>query len=144
MKHSKYKQCNDSTGFLFWQVSTLWQRKIKEALHPLNLTHTQYVILAVIEELQEHSDNITQKMISDISSIDVMTTSSTLRLLEKKMFVKRQPNTLDTRAYSIINTELGVSQLIVATSKVEEVDKLFFTQVNKEFNSQLLKLITAN
>jgi len=142
MKHSQYQ--NHSTGFLFWQVSTLWQRKIKKALQPLNLTHTQYVILAVIEELQERSENITQQMISDFSTIDVMTTSSTLRLLEKKEFIKRHPNTIDTRAYSIVNTEMGINHLIRATNKVEEIDKVFFSEDAKIFQNELEVLIKTN
>ena len=144
MKYSQYKNHNESTGFLFWQVATLWQRKIKHALQPLNLTHTQYVILAVIEELKEHSENVTQQMISDFSTIDVMTTSSTLRLLEKKKLINRNPNTTDTRAYSIMNTQIGINYLIEATSKIEEIDKDFFSEDTKEFQNQLETLIKIN
>ena len=144
MKHSQYKNHNESTGFLFWQVTMLWQRKIKHALKPLNLTHTQYVILAVIQELNEHSENITQQMISDFSTIDVMTTSSTLRLLEKKKLINRGANSADTRAYSIINTQTGGNHLIEATSKIEEIDKEFFSEDTKAFQNQLEALIKIN
>ncbi len=111
---------------LFWQVSTLWQRAVKEALRQYDLTHTQYVILAVIEELQETDDKITQKKISDFSMIDAMTISSTLRLLEKKGFVQRIPQIKDTRANQIINTKAGSLLLKKAISAVESVDKRFF------------------
>ena len=144
MKHSQYKNHNESTGFLFWQVTTLWQRKIKKTLQTLNLTHTQYVILAVIEELKEHSENITQQMISECSSIDVMTTSSTLRLLEKKKLINRKPNSDDTRAYSIVNTQMGVNHLIEATFRIEEIDKDFFSEDTNAFQNQLKALIKIN
>ena len=49
MKYSRFHVANESYGLLFWQVSTLWQRKIKESLRPYDLTHTQYVILAVTQ-----------------------------------------------------------------------------------------------
>ena len=143
MKYSKHKNRNESTGFLFWQVSTLWQRKIKEILKPFNLTHTQFVILAVIEELQEHAENITQKMISDISNIDVMTISSTIRLLEKKELITKKSNKIDTRANSIINTNLGSEILLCATEKVEEVDSIFFSPSTQEFHNQL-NILTEN
>jgi hypothetical protein len=89
LKGSKYQSHNESTGLLFWQVSTLWQRAIKDALRQFDLTHTQYVILAVIAELSEASGDITQKKISDFSMIDPMTISSALRLLEKKGLTQR-------------------------------------------------------
>lgn len=84
MKESRYNSRDESIGLLFWQVSTLWQRAVKSVLRQFDLTHTQYVILAVIVELSESDIEITQKKISDFSMIDPMTVSSTLRLLEKK------------------------------------------------------------
>ena len=86
MKSSKFKDSHQSVGLIFWKVSTLWQRKIKENLNKIDLTHTQFVILASIQELSEDHKIITQKEISDFSSIDTMTVSSVLRLLEKKSF----------------------------------------------------------
>ena len=144
MKHSIYKNRDESTGFLFWQLSTLWQRKIKEVLAPFKLTHTQYVILAVIEDLQESVNNINQKQISDISTIDVMTVSSTLRLLERKKFITRKKSKIDTRAYTIINSKRGSSILIKAIKEVEKVDILFFSQDTKLFNNQLKELLRNN
>ena len=144
MKYSDYKNRDESSGFLFWQLSTLWQRKIKEVLTPFNLTHTQYVILAVIEDLQETVDDINQKLISDISTIDVMTVSSTIRLLERKKLIKRKPSKTDTRAYSIFNSKMGSNILVKAVSEVESVDKMFFTDDTKMFNNQLIKLIKSN
>ncbi|HEL0567506.1 TPA: MarR family transcriptional regulator, partial [Streptococcus equi subsp. zooepidemicus] len=111
MKYSKFVNSNDSVGLLFWKTSVLWQRKIKEVLQPLDLTHTQFVILAVVEELSETIDEITQKMISDFSMIDVMTVSSTIRLLEKKKYICRLASENDTRAYSIYNTKIGKERL---------------------------------
>ncbi len=144
MKYSTYKKRDDSTGFLFWQLSTLWQRKIKEVLTPFNLTHTQYVILAVIEDLQETVTDINQKLISDISTIDVMTVSSTIRLLERKKLITRKLNTTDIRAYSIVNTKNGSNLLIKAIKEVEKVDRLFFIEDTKIFQNQLKNLIKSN
>lgn len=39
---------DDSPGFLLWQVSNLWQRKMKAELSDLGLTHVQFVLLAGI------------------------------------------------------------------------------------------------
>ena len=80
MKFAECKNHKESIGLLFWQSSMLWQRKIKQILQSYNLTHTQFVILAVIEELTEQDVCITQKKISDFSMIDVMTVSSTVKI----------------------------------------------------------------
>ena len=53
MKESRYHSYEESTGLLFWQVSTLWQRAVKASLRRFDLTFTQYAILAVIEEMRK-------------------------------------------------------------------------------------------
>lgn len=133
-------------GLLFWQVSMLWQRKIKKVLQAYDLTHTQFVILAVIEELTEQDKTVTQKNISDFSMIDVMTVSSTVRLLAKKGLISRSQHETDTRANSIINTEMGKSLLSKAVQAVDKVDKTFFfdSDANKSLHSTLSELLLKN
>lgn len=126
MKYSKFGKSDNSIGLLFWQVSTLWQRAIKDALREYDLTHTQYVILAVIQELSEIGTDTTQRKISDYSMIDTMTVSSTLRLLESKGLTQRIPHEHDSRANIICNTPQGVAVLKKAIQVVEDVDSNFF------------------
>lgn len=147
MKGSRYKSRDESIGLLFWQVSTLWQRAVKAALRQFDLTHTQYVILAVIAELSENDGDITQKQISDFSMIDPMTVSSTLRLLEKKGLTQRIQSKMDSRANTICNTESGLSILREAVKAVENVDVTFFFDTEsdiKSFQELLLKLKKEN
>lgn len=134
MKCSQFKDYRESPGLLFWQVSTLWQRKIKEALRPYNLTHTQFVILAVTQELNDKNLDVTQKEISDFSMIDVMTVSTTLRLLEKKSLITRENHPTDTRAKQIRNTEAGRQILEQTNSIIELTDKAFFFENKKELD----------
>lgn len=125
----------------------LWQRKIKETLQPYNLTHTQFVILAVIEELCEQNECVTQKKISDFSMIDVMTVSSAVRLLEKKELIYRVPHQTDTRANSLSNTKYGKEILVKAVKKIDKIDVNFFfseKQENIEFHNSLFKLTEKN
>ncbi len=147
MKFAEYKNHKESIGLLFWQSSMLWQRKIKQVLQSYNLTHTQFVILAVIEELSEQDICITQKRISDFSMIDVMTVSSAVRLLEKKGLIYRSPHETDTRANSISNTEEGKNCLKRAVIDVEGVDKTFFfenIEENVQFQNMLTELLSKN
>lgn len=142
MRFAEYQNYKESTGLLFWQSSMLWQRKVKQALQSYDLTHTQFVILAVIEELSEQEICITQKKISDFSMIDVMTISSTVRLLEKKKLVFRTSNKTDTRANSISNTESGRNILKQAVMQVEQIDKAFFFNDEGE-NTQFQKFLST-
>lgn len=146
MRFSEIKNHKESMGLLFWQVSMLWQRKIKKVLQAYDLTHTQFVILAVIEELTEQDKTVTQKNISDFSMIDVMTVSSTVRLLAKKGLISRSQHETDTRANSIINTEMGKSLLSKAVKAVGKVDKTFFfdSDANKSLHSTLSELLLKN
>lgn len=146
MRFSEIKNHKESMGLLFWQVSMLWQRKIKKVLQAYDLTHTQFVILAVIEELTEQDKTVTQKNISDFSMIDVMTVSSTVRLLAKKGLISRSQHETDTRANSIINTEMGKSLLSKAVQAVDKVDKTFFfdSDANKSLHSTLSELLLKN
>ena len=126
MKYSKFNNANESPGLLFWQVSVLWQRKIKDALRRYNITHTQFVILAVTHELNEQCSCVTQNEISDFSMIDVMTVSTTLRLLEKKNLITRENHPTDTRAKQVMNTKQGEKIVREANLVVEAVDNEFF------------------
>ena len=147
MKFAECKNHKESIGLLFWQSSMLWQRKIKQILQSYNLTHTQFVILAVIEELTEQDVCITQKKISDFSMIDVMTVSSTVRLLEKKGLIYRLPHKTDTRANSISNTEKGKICLKQAVIDVEGIDRTFCfnsDEENAQFKNMLSQLLSKN
>jgi DNA-binding MarR family transcriptional regulator len=135
MKYSNYQNTAESSGLLFWQVSVMWQRKIKDALRSYDITHTQFVILAVAHELNEYNSCVTQNDISDFSMIDVMTVSTTLRLLEKKNLIKRENHPTDTRAKRIINTDSGETILKTVTPIVEAVDNDFFFSEKEKLDS---------
>ncbi|ACZ07649.1 transcriptional regulator SlyA [Sebaldella termitidis] len=141
MKTSKFDDSEQSVGLVFWRVSVLWQRKVKEALNKIGITHTQFVILATIQELSEHDMTATQKEISDFSSIDVMTVSSVLRLLEKNNYITRKPHPKDTRANVIIITPKGTEAIYAAIPAVENVDDNFFFE-DIEKNRLFLELLT--
>jgi len=50
-----FKSPNDSPGYLLAHLTMLWQRKQKKALDPLDLTHTQFVLLASLSWLSSDS-----------------------------------------------------------------------------------------
>ncbi len=137
------EKSNDATGFLLWQVHNYWQREIKKCLIDLDLTHTQFVILASAYWLILHQDLVTQIQVAKHANTDVMMTSNILRTLEKKKFIMRQEHLTDTRAKTIELTDLGIDVLTEAVKKVETFDRDFFGKLENttNFNAELLQLL---
>ena len=138
------EKAEDSSGFLLWQVTNLWQREIKKALKKYGLTHSQYVLMASIHWLTLQKKNVTQILLSAHTKIDPMTTSTVLRTLQKKGFIQRQEHTTDTRAKMVALTESGKKIIKQAVITVENFDRKFFSIPEKDryiFNEQLLNLL---
>jgi DNA-binding MarR family transcriptional regulator len=96
---------------LLWQVTMLWQRKIKKGLDTIDITHTQFVLLASLAWLLNKNDSVTQTAIADHSKTDRMMVSKVLRTLQQKGFVQRQEHVTDTRAKTIWLTPKGETVL---------------------------------
>ena len=77
----QFKSPNDSPGYLLGQVTMLWQRKLKKVLDPLNLTQTQFVLLAALGWLSKKNNVVTQVEIANQSNTDRMMVSKVLRNL---------------------------------------------------------------
>ena len=138
------EKAEDSTGFLLWQVTNLWQREIRKALEKYDLTHSQFVLLASIAWLIKQKKDVTQVLLSDHSKIDPMTTSTVLRALQKKGLVQRQEHATDTRAKTVALTEDGKKTIKQAVVIVENFDTIFFSKLGKHtanFNMQLMQLL---
>lgn len=138
------EKAEDSSGFLLWQVTNLWQREIRKALEPYDLTHSQFVLMASIHWLTLKNEPVTQIVLSTHTKIDPMTTSTVLRTLQTKGFVKRIEHPTDTRAKIVTVTESGKEIIKKAVVSVELFDSNFFASIKKksgEFNNQLLQLL---
>jgi len=138
------EKAEDSSGFLLWQVTNLWQREIKKALEEFGLTHSQYVLLASIHWLTLHNQEVTQVVLSNHTKIDPMTTSTVLRTLQQKGFLQRKQHLTDTRAKTVELTKEGVKIIKMAVVAVEKFDKEFFSLLgNKttELNNNLIVLL---
>ena len=138
-----YKSANDATGFLLWKTHNLWHREIKKSLKALDLTHTQYVVLANTQWLILKNGAVTQIEIAQHAQIDVMMTSNVIRTLEKKEILTRIEHKTDTRAKSVNLTRKGRALLKKALKKVEDFDKAFFSALKNtsSFNKELLRLL---
>lgn len=130
---SKFETSQESVGFLFWQTHMLWSREIKKVLTPFKLSHTQFVILAVINYLTTSKEEVSQVDISELSNIDVMTISTSLKALTKNGYVIKDRSLKDARAYVLKLSDSGESILKESIKVVEAVDALFFNLPEDEF-----------
>ncbi|AEA44607.1 MarR family winged helix-turn-helix transcriptional regulator [Fluviicola taffensis] len=142
-----FKSPNDSPGYLLGQLVILWQRKQKRVLDPLDLTQTQFVLLAALAWLSRESDSVTQIDIANQGNADRMMVSKVLRTLEEKKFVTRHEHPTDTRAKTIRLTTDGEEVFRKALISIENADLEFFAELGTDlsfFNSSMVKLIEAN
>jgi len=142
-----FKSPGDSPGYLLGQLTMLWQRKQKKVLDPLDLTQTQFALLAALGWLSKTRDNITQIEIANQTNADRMMVSKVLRTLEDKGFLTRKDHEMDTRAKTIRLTRDGEKVLQKALIEIENADLEFFTahDINlSEFNLVLSRLVAKN
>ncbi|HTH56984.1 MAG TPA: MarR family transcriptional regulator [Cyclobacteriaceae bacterium] len=142
----QFDKAEDSSGFLLWQVTNLWQREIKKALEKHGLTHSQFVLMASIHWLTLSKQDVTQVLLSSHTKIDPMTTSTVLRALQAKGFIKRQEHPTDTRAKTVSLTDKGVKTVILAVKTVEKFDNEFFSSLGRQtedFNRKLYLLLST-
>lgn len=142
-----FKSPNDSPGYLLGQLTMLWQRKQKKVLDPLDLTHTQFALLAALGWLSKKSDSVTQVDIANQSNADRMMVSKVLRTLEDKGFITRKEHETDTRAKAIKLTAGGEIVLQKALIEVVNADSDFFALLDtnlSQFNKNMVELIDRN
>ena len=141
-----FKSPNDSPGYLLGQVTMLWQRKQKKVLDPLDLTQTQFVLLAALGWLSKKNKSVTQVDIANQSNADKMMVSKVLRTLEEKGFITRQEHQTDTRAKTIRLTTKGEIVLQKAIIAIENADLDFFATLENEllsFNKNMAQLMVV-
>jgi DNA-binding MarR family transcriptional regulator len=116
-----------SLGFLLWHATLRWQRLLAETLRPLDLTHVQFVLLAVLWWLvHERGERPTQRALAEQAGTDPMMTSQVVRALEGKGLVARRRHPEDSRAIELDLTAAGSRLAVRAIEVVERADREFF------------------
>ncbi|MEU2347259.1 MarR family winged helix-turn-helix transcriptional regulator [Modestobacter sp. NPDC049651] len=133
----------DSPGLLLWQATLAWQRRIAVSLAPFDLTHVQFVLLAVTWWANTHGETPTQAEAAGRAGADVKMTSQVLRTLERKGLLTRQVDTADTRARRLQVTEAGAALAPRAVAAVEAADAAFFSVVDGPHALGLLRALAA-
>ena len=135
---------DDRRSLLIWQISNLWQSRLRKLFKNKNLSFNEYLILETLFFLsKKNSDlSISQKDISNNSSIDNSVVSSKILILEKKNFIYKF-NSQDRRSNSIKLTLIGEKLINILIKDVEKEENLLFEKLGIENENFLnsLKLI---
>lgn len=132
----------DSPGFLLWQTTMVWQRQIKKALEPYNVSHAGFVIMATLLWFEAHGYDTTQVLIINQTKLDKMTVSKSLKKLVNLGFVTRTEHESDTRAKSATLTDKGKEVVRILVPIVEAIDTNFFGTTTKPEEMQLKIILT--
>ena len=120
-----------------------WQRLIKNALAEYDISHPQFVILAILLWFTEKKDEPTQIAIIRLSKLDKMTVSQSLKKLSAQGLVKRAEHEQDTRAKSVRLTESGQILAAKLVKIVEQIDADFFGQLTQAEGESLVQVLGA-
>jgi len=131
----------DSPGFLLWQTTISWQRMIKKALEPHDISHAQFVIMAILLCWHGQQKEVTQIDIVTMSKLDKMTVSKSLKKLVGMDLVVRHENQEDTRAKSVQLTKSGLALAAKLVPIVEGVDEDFFAKLPKKQEKDLIVIL---
>jgi DNA-binding MarR family transcriptional regulator len=131
----------DSPGFLLWQTTITWQRLIKKALEPHNISHAQFVIMALLLWLNEHKHETTQVLIATYSKLDKMTVSSSLKKLARDGLVTRIEHNTDTRAKCVSLTDSSKALVCKLIPIVEKIDHNFFQVIPKNEQTTFIQIL---
>jgi DNA-binding MarR family transcriptional regulator len=136
-----FKRPEDSPGFLLWQVTMIWQRAIKSALEPYNITHPQFVIMALLLWFSEQKIEPIQSMIIEKSKLDKMTVSGSIKKLVQLELLQRKESKDDTRAKTVKLATKGKVLMRKLVSIIEGVDDEFFAILDASDRQKLTHLL---
>jgi MarR family transcriptional regulator, organic hydroperoxide resistance regulator len=111
-----------STGFLVWHLSLRWQLQLSRALAHLDVTHTDYAVLASLHGLAASDERPNQRELAEVSGLEPMYVSRLVRALERAGLVARTRRPTDPRAYELSLTRRGVEVVTAARRIVVDLD----------------------
>lgn len=136
-----FEKPEHSPGFLLWQTMVTWQRRIKKALDPYDISHAQFVILANVLWFEGVKQTPTQILIVRSTKLDKMTVSTSLKKLVTQGLIRRAEHRDDTRAKSVYLTPKGKTMASKLVPLVEKIDEAFFGVLNKANQQSLITIL---
>lgn len=117
----------DRPGFLLWHAMLRWQRATTTALAPLELTHSQFRLLAAVVWLATDLGRpASQREVAEHTGTDAMVTSQVVRTLESRGWLERLGDDRDARVWRLRATSEGRRRAVAAVGIVRALDDEFF------------------
>ena len=135
----------EGPSFTFARAYFTWKRITDRALEAVvGLTHTQYVFMGTLFELEKHQDKATQNDLARLTNSDVTMTSQILRTLQKRGLVLREQIEGDERAKYSSLSPAGKKLVKKAAEIMKTNEKEYFSPVEKDMEQFLtyLKVLT--
>ena len=128
----KHELPSDSVGLQRWAAYNKWHSEVMKLLKPLNINHTQFVILASVLWCNKNKNETTQTEVVNITGLDKMTLSKSMKALVANDLITKDKGDRDSRSYSLRLTKTGEALAINAIAQVEELDQLYFESLKGE------------
>jgi DNA-binding MarR family transcriptional regulator len=133
---SRFKQPEDSIGYLLWQTAHGWMRRLNSELLEMGLTHLQMIALGSTLWLTRIGGAPSQARLAEFCAMDPMLISKVVRMLEKKRAIVRTLDPYDTRSKLLSVTDEGKRIILQCIPVIERAYEKFFAAVG-ENESQL-------
>ncbi len=140
---SRFKQPEDSLGYLLWQTAHGWMRRLNSELLEMGLTHLQMIALGSTAWLTRISEPPSQAQLAQFCAMDPMLISKVVRTLEKKHAIVRTLDQRDTRRRLLSVTEEGTRIILKCIPMIERAYEKFFAPIGEgepQFHGTLLRL----
>ena len=128
----KHELPSDSVGLQLWVAYNKWHSEVMKLLKPLNINHTQFVILASILWCNKNKNETTQTEVVNITGLDKMTLSKSMKAQVADDLITKDKGVRDSRSFSLRLTKTGEALTINAIAQVEELDQLYFESLKGE------------
>ncbi|MFF1822303.1 MarR family winged helix-turn-helix transcriptional regulator [Kribbella sp. NPDC058245] len=115
-----------STGFWLHHAALSWRARLSEALKPLGLTHTQFLLLASVGWLAHVGPAPTQQEVAAEAGTDRMMTSKVISTLEQRNLLTRERDNTDARMLRLQLTTEGRNLVRRATKIARDIDQAVF------------------
>jgi DNA-binding MarR family transcriptional regulator len=139
---SRFADAHQSIGFLLWKASNLHQRILRQALVDVDLTPTQFSVLACFSFLVSTKQRaVSQSEVCTHAGLDKMLVSQTVATLTARKLMVRRIDPQDRRAQCIEVTAQGQAVCNAALQAVEAADAQFFGKAARP--EQLLSLLAS-
>jgi DNA-binding MarR family transcriptional regulator len=115
----------ETPGALLWRAANRWQRDLRAALAPHDLTLPHYLLLAGLARFATGGERPTQRRLAERCGVDAAVASQALRRLQADGLVRRDVGD-DARARELRLTPAGRVRVAAAEPDVAAIDTAFF------------------